>query len=214
MADFRDPWSEWGFLDSINVGPRARKIHQQLERDVLTTADEVITITPFYQRRFEALSGRKVMLLTNGFDLDDFKNLVVSRPDKFVIRHVGIVNEKCDPRPFMNAVLATMQANKDFSDKVQIDFVGDVHPTFRAFVSTNSELNAVTTFTTTIPHKQVIAMYGTSAVLLLVLTGYKDAEGYMPGKLLNTSRQAFLFLVSVLTSVMLRNCSMKQTLER
>ena len=27
------------------------------------------------------------------------------------------------------------------------------------------------------------AMYGKSSLLLLVLTGYKDAEGYLPGKL-------------------------------
>jgi glycosyltransferase involved in cell wall biosynthesis len=183
MADFRDPWSEWGFLDSIKVGPRARKVHEKLERDVLATADEVITITPFYQRRFEALSGRKVTLLTNGFDLDDFKNLVIQKPEKFVIRHVGIVNEKCDPRPFMNALVATMRERDDFKNNVQVDFVGDVHPTFREFVTTNQELKAVTTFTPTLPHKKVIAMYGTSSVLLLVLTGYKDAEGYMPGKL-------------------------------
>ena len=26
-------------------------------------------------------------------------------------------------------------------------------------------------------------MYGSSSLLLIILTGYKDAEGYMPGKL-------------------------------
>jgi glycosyltransferase involved in cell wall biosynthesis len=183
MADFRDPWSEWGFLDSIQVGPRARKIHKKLEAQVLSTADEVITITPFYQRQFEALSNRKVTLLMNGYDPDDFKKLVITRPEKFVIRHMGIVNEKCNPRPFMNALLAAAQENEWFKQSVQVDFIGDVHPSFREFVVTNDELVNLTTFTPAIPHKELIARYGSSAVLLLVLTGYKDAEGYMPGKL-------------------------------
>ena len=183
FADFRDPWSEWGFLDSIMVGKTARKLHQKLEAKVLATADAIITITPFYVRRFEALAKRKVHLLTNGYDEDDFKDLVIRKTDKFIIRHAGIVNEKCDPRPFMQAVLELLNESPSFKEKVSVDFVGDVHPAFRQFVNAIPALAAVTIFTPSIPHKQLIARYGESSVLLLILTGYKDAEGYMPGKL-------------------------------
>src|SRR5688500_9642684 len=100
LADFRDPWSEWGLLDSLNVSPFARRIHKRLEAKVLERADKIITITPFYVRRFEALSRRKVSLLTNGYDEDDFGSLEIHGTEKFVMRHVGIINEKCDPRPF------------------------------------------------------------------------------------------------------------------
>ncbi|NBP67544.1 MAG: glycosyl transferase, partial [Cytophagia bacterium] len=34
-ADFRDPWSEWGFLDTLKLSKLARKRHQQLEKKVL-----------------------------------------------------------------------------------------------------------------------------------------------------------------------------------
>ena len=33
------------------------------------------------------------------------------------------------------------------------------------------------------PHADLMKLYGSSSLLLIVLTGYKDAEGYMPGKL-------------------------------
>lgn len=33
------------------------------------------------------------------------------------------------------------------------------------------------------PHGELMKLYGSSSLLLIVLTGYKDAEGYMPGKL-------------------------------
>jgi len=182
IADFRDPWSEWGLLESLKVGPRALGQHRKWEKRVLQLADVVTTITPFYVRRFEALSGRKVHLLTNGYDEADFASLQVRRPDKFVIRHAGIVNEKCDPRPFMQAVEA-LARDAEFRANVVVDFVGEVHPQFRAFVMASEILSAVTMFTPSVPHKDLIAKYGEAALLLLVLTGYKDAEGYMPGKL-------------------------------
>lgn len=183
IVDMRDPWSEWGFLDSIQAGTRAKAKHKKLEHEVLTTADEVITITPFYVRQFERLSGRNVNLVTNGFDEEDFKNFKIVRSDKFLIRHVGIVNEKCDPRPFMNAVAAWCDENHAIRKTIEIEFVGQVNSGFRNFVESNSTLSQITRFTDTVPHEKLMNIYASSAVLLLILTGYKDAEGYMPGKL-------------------------------
>jgi glycosyltransferase involved in cell wall biosynthesis len=183
LADFRDPWSEWGLLDSLNVSPIARGIHKRLEKKVLKTADKIITITPFYVRRFEALSRKKVVLLTNGYDDDDFTSLLIERTDKFIIRHVGIVNEKCNPRPFMMAIRELLRSASTFKTKILIDFVGEVHFQFKDFVLADPDLAAVTSFTPSVPHKKLISMYGRSSLLLLILTGYKDAEGYMPGKL-------------------------------
>jgi glycosyltransferase involved in cell wall biosynthesis len=183
LADFRDPWSEWGLLDSLNVSKLVRNIHRKLEAKVLQRADKIITITPFYVRRFEALSQRKVVLLTNGYDEDDFKTLVIEPTEKFVIRHVGIVNEKCDPKPFLSAIQKLMIEDPEFRLNLHIDFVGEVHSQVKGFVRISPELSGITTFTPSVPHQELISMYGKSSLLVLILTGYKDAEGYLPGKL-------------------------------
>ncbi|HEY8935727.1 MAG TPA: glycosyl transferase [Cyclobacteriaceae bacterium] len=183
LADFRDPWTEWGFLDSLMVGKIARKVHKRLENKVLSTADEIITITPFYVRRFETLSKRNVRLLTNGFDEDDFKNIAYRKNEKFLIWHVGIINEKCDPRPFILAVVALMEQNQDFKSNVVIEFIGEVHPDIKSFVQNYPALSTVIRYTGNIPHKELISRYGESPLLLLILNGYKNAEGYLPGKL-------------------------------
>ncbi|MDH4089023.1 MAG: glycosyl transferase [Cyclobacteriaceae bacterium] len=183
VADFRDPWSEWGLLDSLMVGKIAHNIHRKLEAKVLRYADVVTTITPFYVRRFEELSGRTVSLLTNGYDHEDFESFTIHRKNKFVIRHVGTVNEKCNPRPFMLAVQQLAAGNADFSSFVQVDFVGDVHPQFKAYVVSTPGISKFTTFTAPVPHNELLTMYGQSSLLLIILTGYKDAAGYMPGKL-------------------------------
>lgn len=183
LADFRDPWSEWGMWDSVLVSKAVRKVHKQMERQVLTHADEIVTITPFYVRRFEQLANRRVRLLTNGFDPDDFRDLKYRKPNSFVIRHVGIVNEKCDPRPFMNALMREMADVPEFASRVQIEFIGEVHPAFMRYVADIAGLRAITKFKGSVPHKDLIELYGSSSLLLLVLTGYKDAEGFLPGKL-------------------------------
>lgn len=183
VADFRDPWSEWGFLDTLALTSFARKQHKKLEAKVLKTADRVITITPFYVRHFTRLGNRKVDLLTNGFDEDDFRDMVYAKADRFVIRHVGIVNEKCDPRPFMQALAEWYHENPEMSGKVVVEFIGEVHPDFKRFVMESDALRDLVNFNGSIPHGELMKRYGSSSLLLLVLTGYKDAEGYMPGKL-------------------------------
>lgn len=187
IADFRDPWSEWGFLDTVKVGTLARSMHKRLERKVLQTADRVTTITPFYVRHFQRLGDRPVTLLTNGYDVEDFEGFTLKRPEKFVIRHVGIVNDKCNPRPFMEAVDALCKKQPAIREAIHIDFLGQVNESFQSYVKQHPLLNSITSFSPPVPHKQVIRLYEQSAVLLLILTGYKDAEGYMPGKLFEYS---------------------------
>lgn len=183
IADFRDPWTQWGLLNSLKVGSLARIIHRRLESKVLTTADTILTITPFYAKQLGTLAQRRVTLLTNGFDEDDFKGFVIEQTDKFIIRHVGLVNEKCNPRPFMHAIKELLSEQPDFGNDVKIEFTGEVHPLFKEFVFKDTEILRVTSFPGNVSHDELINLYGRSSVLLLILTGYKDAEGFLPGKL-------------------------------
>jgi glycosyltransferase involved in cell wall biosynthesis len=183
MADFRDPWTTWGLLDSLKVSSLARRLHRQLESKVLRLADRIITITPFYVRQFEGLAKRPVELITNGFDEEDFQNLNYIRQDIFLIRHVGIINEKCDPRPFMMALKEFVLTYPVFKNSILIEFIGEVHPDFKLFVENDAVLRSISKFAGNIPHRELLKCYGESSLLLLILTGYKDAEGFMPGKL-------------------------------
>jgi glycosyltransferase involved in cell wall biosynthesis len=182
LADFRDPWSQWGLLDSLKVSDTVRNIHRNLESKVLRTADIVSTITPFYVRQFEQLSNRKVEFIPNGYDDEDFKQLKIQRPMKFTIRHVGIINERCDPRSFIQA-LSDLLMDRQFTEDTRLEFIGEVNSDFKNFLAENQRVADITTFIPTVPHSDLIKFYGSASLFLLVLVGYKDAEGYMPGKL-------------------------------
>jgi glycosyltransferase involved in cell wall biosynthesis len=170
-------------LHSFKLTSWAKRIHQRMERKVLTSADRVITITPFYVEQLNSLSSRSIDLITNGFDEDDFKELKIEPTKKFVIRHIGVVNPACDPRPFMYAVKALAEVNAEFKNQVEVVFTGQVNADFLDFVKADAILSAITTFQSSVPHKEIVKLLGQSSVLLLVLTGYKDGEGFLPGKL-------------------------------
>ena len=182
IADFRDPWSEWDLLDTLSLSGYARRKHQSLERQVLQTADRVITIAPYHVKRLEVLGGRSVDLITNGFDTDDFDQVQKVRTEKFTIRHTGIVDELRDPRPFMLALKSVVEANAGMKDDVNVEFIGNVNSSFKEFVKNDMVLSSITKFTSTIPHKELLQLYGQTDLLLLVLGHTALAPGNLPGK--------------------------------
>jgi hypothetical protein len=182
IADFRDPWSEWDLLDTLSLTKWARKRHRALEKKVLTIADEVITIAPFHVARLEALSGRKVQLITNGFDEDDFAGIVHKKTSRFTIRHVGVVDELRDPRPVMEAVKALCLENQEFANSLLIEFIGNVNSAFKNYVASDEQLNKVTRFVDQIPHTELLKLYGETDLQLLVLAHTAIAPGNLPGK--------------------------------
>lgn len=182
IADFRDPWSEWDLLDTLSLTGFARRRHQSLERKVLQTADRVITIAPFHVRRLELLGGRPVDLITNGFDTDDFEQVRKVKTEKFTIRHTGIVDELRDPRPFMLALKSVVESTAGMKEQVTVEFIGNVNSSFKEFVKGDAVLAVITKFTPTIPHKELLQLYGQTDLLLLVLAHTALAPGNLPGK--------------------------------
>jgi glycosyltransferase involved in cell wall biosynthesis len=182
IADFRDPWSEWDLLDTLSLTSFARARHRTLERRVLRTADEVITIAPFHVARFEALSGRNVHLITNGFDEEDFSAVQRRRTTKFTVRHTGIVDELRDPRPLMAAIRSAFREDPSMAQHVVIEFIGNVNSAFTRDIASDPVLGPVTRFTGSIPHQQLLTLYGETDLQLLILAHTSIAPGNLPGK--------------------------------
>jgi glycosyltransferase involved in cell wall biosynthesis len=74
-------------------------------------------------------------------------------------------------------------AGGTFAEDLKVEFVGEVHPAFRSEIETDNVLSRYTSFVGNVPRDALMDRYGDSALLLLVLHGYRDAEGYLPGKL-------------------------------
>lgn len=182
IADFRDPWSEWDLLDTLSLTGWARARHRKLERDVLMNADKVVTIAPYHVKRLEALGQRKVDLITNGFDMEDFDSIQHERNEQFTIRHIGIVDELRDPRPVMLAVKQICEQDSMWMSNIRIEFIGNVNTSFKSFVTADNTLSKITSFVSQVPHNELLKIYGRTDLQLLVLAHTAIAPGNLPGK--------------------------------
>ncbi|MCH6201644.1 glycosyltransferase family 4 protein [Aquiflexum sp. LQ15W] len=183
LADFRDPWSKWEFLDTLPMMDWVRKKHKALERDVLTNADGIITISPTFQKDFEVLSGRKIHLLTNGFDSADLPgNWTSLKPsgEGIEILYTGVIDAIRNPIPFLNALKEEFENN---SKKVTLRFVGKVSEKIKNLIESDPWFQNHVKLEGYVPHEAVFSYYQKAHLLLLILTDTKNAKGNIPGKI-------------------------------
>lgn len=185
FADFRDPWSEWDLLYKLGIKGWAMRRHQKLEQEVLKTANKVITVTPIYVQQLKLLGARRIHLITNGYDEDDFKALERVKTDQFIIRHLGGVDALRDPRDFFYALKALLQhpEAKELAEKLKVEFVGTVNTNLKKEILSDDVLNKYCSFVASVPHKEVPGLYASTSLLLLVLASQQLAAGNIPGKL-------------------------------
>jgi len=183
LADFRDPWTEWDIYDNLHLTSIARAYHRKLEREVLRQADVVLSISPFHVERLRKLGGKNVQLLTNGYDPDDFRGIEYRRTDHFTIRHLGVVDDLRDPRPFMKALRQLLTDHPEYRQNVRVEFIGNVNTAFVQWVHQDEWLASVTSFKPYMKHAEVLQVYGETDVLLLVLANTAIAPGNLPGKM-------------------------------
>ena len=104
MADFRDPWTDIDFYEKLRLTCWADKRHKTLEKKVLKLADRVVTVSPSWQRDLEKIGNRKVDLVYNGFDPEDFELQTKVSHESFVISHFGAFNKDRNPASLWKAL--------------------------------------------------------------------------------------------------------------
>jgi hypothetical protein len=183
LADFRDPWSKWEFLDTLPMLDWVKKRHQKLERKVLDAADIVTTISPTFQRDFENLSQKKVRLLTNGYDSADLPSnwkFSISNHETIEILYTGVIDAIRNPLPFIQVFKEVFQAS---NKKAILRFVGKVSEAVTNHISKDPWLQENVKFEGYVSHEMVFDYYQNAHLLLLILTDTKNAKGNIPGKL-------------------------------
>ena len=72
IADFRDPWTEMFYYKHLGLTAASDRRQHRLEQAVLDGADTVISVSPPVAADFRAKTKTPVVLITNGFDEEDF----------------------------------------------------------------------------------------------------------------------------------------------
>lgn len=181
LADFRDPWTQWDLYEEFPMLNWVRKRHEKMEKKVLQGADKVLTINNYYKNEFQRLGGLDVEVISNGYDEDDFVHYEQKRPDKFTIRHIGVLDEMRNPQPFLEALSNFVERLN--RNEVKVELIGNVANKYINFIASSKILKEVVRYSGYKPHDEIIKIYGETSVLLLVLTTSRHAAGNTTGKI-------------------------------
>lgn len=182
LADFRDPWTNIDFYDDLMLTKFAHRKHLRLEREVLSTADKVVTVSWNWAKDFEKLCGRKIDVVTNGYDPEDFKNLSEnSGNERFVLCHIGSLNKDRNPEFLWKCLAQIVKADPDFDRDLRIRFIGQVD--YKVFDDlTRFNLMKRTEKIDYLPHDETLKKSSESSALLLLLNNTPNVDGIIPGK--------------------------------
>lgn len=182
IADFRDPWTNIDYYKDLMLGKRADDLHHKMELEVLKCADEVIAVGKTMAAELEAISERKVNVITNGFDTDDLKVSDVVADKKFSVAHIGTLVKSRNPLLLWKAIAAMVKEVNGFADDLSLVLIGKVDFNVKQALI-DEDLWKFTKVIEYIPHDEVVKMQQQAQVLLLVLNDTPNAKGILTGKL-------------------------------
>ena len=181
VADFRDPWLEIVYYQTVRRSRFTVQIDKYLEKKVLSNADKVVTISDHIISLFRSKVKRTDFVkIPNGFDEDDFLNLQSATPDLFTITYTGTLSEERIPFALISA-LEDLLSNKTLPS-CRLLFVGNVCPQFKELLIENSHVAKIIEIKSYLPHKEAIQLLKNSSVLLLVIDDVPHNKGFLSGK--------------------------------
>ena len=182
LADFRDPWTNIDFYDKLMLTKASDVKHKKMELDVLKNANIITAIGWSMADDLKKICNRKIEVITNGYDEDDFSKNVVAPDSKFSISHIGAMNSDRNPKALWSALEELLKENKDLQSDLKINFIGKVD--YSVFDDLeNLGLTKYVTKTEYLLHSQVTEEMCSSQILLLALNNTPNTLGVISGKL-------------------------------
>jgi glycosyltransferase involved in cell wall biosynthesis len=183
IADFRDLWTENHYADYASKF--RKRLDQVLESNLLDTADVLVTVSESLAGTLRTLSGgrKRVEIIRNGFDSEDFAGIARSRPDRWTVTYVGtFYGARQDPSAFLAALKRLIESGRIAKQDVLFNIVGRPDAFVQGLI-TRSGLAEVTRFTGFVSHREALEYQVNSSLLLLILHRDKANPGVTTGKL-------------------------------
>ena len=182
IADLRDPWTDIYYYKLLNHSFISKSIDAYYEKQVLINADKIITVSNHLKKIFSEKSAKindkKIFIIPNGYDEEDFKNLSKKENKIFTITYTGTMAEIYKPNIFFTALKNISIQYPELKFKLQI--IGKISDKIEKYIQS---LNIDTEFIPTLPHSEIIKYQKNADLLLLTIPDIKNAHGILTGKL-------------------------------
>jgi len=181
IADLRDPWTDIYYYSMFYHTLPARLIDRRLERNVLGSADRIITVGKTLKNLFISKLPsikEKISVITNGFDEDDFSGITSTIPDKLTITYTGTLSDSYPLKGFLDAVEAFLGEGNE----IKLRFVGMVSKRQKDLIV--SEIgNESVEFIPYVDHIAAIRYMHETSALLLIIPEHQSSKCILTGKL-------------------------------
>lgn len=193
IADFRDPWTESSNHHQFRLSKKAQKKHKDLERQVLTGADHLLTTSFQTKRDFERITSKPVHSILNGYDTTNDQKVDLDK--EFTISHIGILLADRNPVNLWKALAELTKENEAFRKHFKLQLIGKTSDKVLALLDELSLTEFVKNYGY-VSHQRALDYQMRSQLLLLLQMDGEKIKGIIPGKLfeyLNSKRPVVAF---------------------
>lgn len=181
IADFRDPWTGMYTFKYMKNTRLTILIHRKMEKRVVRDADAVVVVTNYMKQELSAHNPRRAEVITNGFDSDDYKDVVVSADGEFSITYTGLFVKDRNPSQLWKVLGEKAAADERFRKDLMIKIIGHTDKVVTDEISANGLENNLYK-KEYVPHREAVALQKSARVLLLAGGQQPEAAGIMTGK--------------------------------
>jgi len=182
IADFRDPWTQIGYHKKLKLTKTSKQKHENLEREVLNSADQIITTSFTTKAEFSKKTSKPISVITNGFDAIKNSEDSIDLDTKFSISHIGSLLSERNPTNLWKAIAELVKENSAFAEDLELKLAGTVSEEVIASIKSVG-LGEKLQLLGYLDHKQAITLQQRSRLLLLIEIDSKETRGIIPGKL-------------------------------
>ncbi len=180
IADFRDPWLEIVYYQSLKRSRLALAIDSHLEKNTLNKSNALVTISKDMSDLFKSkAAGKEVYVIPNGFDETDFVKAEKSKNKKFTIAYTGSISKDRVPYPLFSALEKFKQEGIEnilcrFAGRFANEFYSEIE---KRGIENYFELLKF------VPHNESTKILLHSDALLLVIDNVPENKGFLTGKM-------------------------------
>lgn len=181
VADLRDPWTDIYYYKQFYPTAISKAIDLKYEKNVLKRADKIITVGVSLKTLFSSkVKGmdRKTVVITNGYDESDFKEVPKIVPKRFTITYVGTLSDIYPIEGLIPALKNLQASEKEYI----LRFVGTVSEKTKKFLQSEIPENCIE-FLPYVVHSEGIRYMLDSSLLVLIIPLHESNKSIITGKI-------------------------------
>lgn len=179
IADFRDPWTKIGYHQKLKLTKASQQKHLRLEREVLETADHILTTSFTTKKDFSKITKKPITVITNGFDEDEVEEVVLA--EKFRLSHIGSLLSERNPLELWKALQELVAEKEGFANDFELVFAGKVSESVVSSIKEH-QLGNYLIEKGYLSHEESLIQQRKAQVLLLIEIDKEETQGIIPGK--------------------------------